>query len=86
MRRTQMYLTEEQRKRLGQRARDSGTSEAEVVRGILDEALGISNGTDELLAAIRSTAGICKDYPDWPEWLKSVRGRTLDERLKDLGL
>ena len=82
-----MYLTDEQRKRLAQRAKDAGTSEAAVIREILDEALGIEEGTDELLAALRATKGICKDYPDWPEWLRQVRGgKGADARLKELGL
>jgi plasmid stability protein len=81
-----MYLTDEQRKRLKQRATDAGVSEAEVIRSILDESLGIDDGTDDLLAAIEATFGICIDYPDWPEWLREMRGRTANERLKELGL
>ncbi len=80
-----MYLTDEQRKRLKQRATDSGRSEAEVVREILDEALGIGDRTEKLLEALDAAFGICKDYPDWPEWLQNVRGtQTMDERLKEL--
>ncbi len=82
-----MYLTDEQRKRLARRAKDAGVSEAEIVRQILDDALDIDNGKDELLAALEATAGICKDYPDWPEWLAQVRGgKGADARLKELGL
>ena len=33
-------------------------------------------------AVIEETAGICADYPDWPEWLRAVRGRSADERLR----
>ena len=29
----------------------------------------------EALVVIRSTSGICADYPDWPEWLRDVRGK-----------
>jgi hypothetical protein len=85
MRRTQMYLTDEQRKRLAQRAKDAGTSEASVIREILDDALGIDHA-EERLARARKAFGSCKDYPDWPEWLSSVRGKGADERLKELGL
>jgi plasmid stability protein len=82
-----MYLTDEQRKRLAQRARDVGTSEAAVIRQILDAALGIDDGTDELLAAIDATFGICRDYPGWEEWLANVRGTEggADARLKRMG-
>ena len=81
-----MYLTDEQRRRLAQRAKDAGTSEAAVVRQILDEALGIERSTEEILAALDAAFGCCKDYPDWPEWLAAVRGKGADARLKELGL
>ena len=37
-------------------------------------------------AVIRSTAGVCADYPDWPDWLDDVRGQSASDRLADLGL
>ena len=86
MRRTQLYLTEEQRKRLRRKADDAGTSEAEVVRRILDEALGLADSRHERVAAIRATAGLLADAPDWPEWLASVRGASAAARLDELGL
>jgi hypothetical protein len=36
--------------------------------------------------AISSTAGICADYPDWPEWLDTARATAADDRLTQLGL
>ena len=79
-----MYLTDEQRKRLAQRASEAGTSEAAVIRDILDDALGIDeDNTDEALAAIDAAFGVCKDYPDWPEWLQEVRAG-LQVRVRDL--
>lgn len=86
MRRTQIYLTEEQRRRLARRAADAGASQAEVIRRILDAALGIARRPDERLAAVDETAGLLADYPDWAEWLGGVRGRASAERLRDLGL
>jgi hypothetical protein len=86
MRRTQLYLTEEQRHRIARRAADSGVSQAEVIRRILDEALGIGQGKDERRAAIQATAGILADAPDWPEWLRRARGAPTKQRLRDLGL
>lgn len=86
MHRTQIYLTEEQRNRIAQRAGDAGVSQAEVVRRILDEALGLDDGLDERLAAVDATAGILRGTPDWPEWLSAVRGGNADERLTELGL
>jgi hypothetical protein len=86
MRRTQLYLTEEQRRRLKRKADDAGASEAEVVRRILDVALGIDDSGAERVAAIDATAGILADAPDWPEWLERVRGRGAAQRLEELGL
>jgi hypothetical protein len=87
MRRTQIYLTEEQSARIARLADDRQVSKAEVIRGILDEALGVRELDDDAArAVIEATAGLCREYPDWPEWLESVRGPAGDERLKSLGL
>jgi hypothetical protein len=87
MRRTQIYLTDEQSARIARLADDRHVSKAEIIRHILDEGLGIGDeDADAARAAIEATAGLCRDYPDWPEWLDSVRGRTADERLSSLGL
>ncbi|HEY8740880.1 MAG TPA: antitoxin [Candidatus Dormibacteraeota bacterium] len=86
MQRAQLYLTEEQRAGLARRSLDDGVSVAEVVRRILDRALGIRSGADDRLAMIDTTAGILPDAPDWPEWLAQVRGLGSDARLRDLGL
>ncbi len=86
MRRTQIYLTEEQHARIGARARDLGVSKAEVIRRVLDEALGIDDGVGARLAAVDASAGLLPDAPDWPVWLEAVRGRSAVERLEELGL
>ena len=86
MRRTQLYLTDEQRERIARQADDAGVSQAEIVRRLLDGALGIDAGAEERVAAIDATAGLLSDAPDWPEWLKRVRGRGTGRRLRDLGL
>ena len=88
MQRTQIYLTDEQRDRIARIANDRGVSKAEVIRGMLDQQLGISSDADARAEIFRETAGLLKgkDYPDWEEWLRNVRGRTADERLRDLGL
>ena len=84
MRRTQVYLTDEQRRRIEARSKDAGVSQGEIIRRVLDDGLGIDNGVDDALAAVRATAGILKDAPDWPEWLAEVRGRGADARLREL--
>jgi Ribbon-helix-helix protein, copG family len=86
MHRTQVYLTDEQRRRLARRAADEGASQAEVIRRILDRELGILSGVDERLAIIAKTSGVLADHPDWPEWLKDVRGPGTAQRLRRLGL
>lgn len=86
MRRTNIYLTDEQLRRIARQAEDAGVSQAEIVRRILDVGLGIDQGSAERIAAVEATAGILRDYPDWPEWLARVRGKGADRRLRDLGL
>jgi hypothetical protein len=86
MKRTQVYLTEEQRRRIARRAQDAGVSQAELLRRILDEVLGIDTRAGERIAAVDCSAGVLADAPDWPEWLSRVRGASADRRLKKLGL
>ena len=83
MKRTQVYLTEQQDRRLGEIAADRGTSRAGALRWALDLVLETGDAEAEARAVILGTAGILRDYPDWPEWQRSVRGRTAAERLGD---
>lgn len=84
MRRTQIYITEAQAARIRHMAEARKVSQAQVIRQILDEALDAGDPEAEASAAIRATAGLCPDAPDWPEWQAAVRGRSADERLRDL--
>lgn len=88
MQRTQIYLTEEQQRRLAQRASDAGMSKSEAIRRILDEALGIEMSREDRLAAVEATAGLWADYPEeeFNEYLRWLRGEGADERLRRLGL
>lgn len=86
MKRTQIYITEEQDRRLAKIAAEREISKAEAIRQILDRALDPGDAEAEARAVIEATAGICADYPDWPEWLRAARGRTADERLRAAGL
>ncbi len=86
MRRTQIYITDEQDRLLARRARDERISKAEAIRRILNSALDAGDPEAEARTIIHSTAGICADYPDWPEWQRAVRGRTANERLRSGGL
>jgi hypothetical protein len=85
MKRTQIYLTEEQDRLLAGRAAALGLPKAEVIRRLLDEHLGIDAGA-ERKEAIRQTAGLLAGYADWPVWLADVRGSSQDERTRLLGL
>jgi hypothetical protein len=86
MKRTQIYITEAQDDVLRQLAASEQISKAEAIRRILDRALETGDPEAEARAVIRSTAGICADYPAWPEWQRSVRGRTAAERFHAAGL
>lgn len=85
MKRIQIYITEQQDLRLRQLAAERRLPKAAVIRQILDAALESGDAEVEARAAILATAGVCADYTDWPEWQRTVRGRTADERLRGLG-
>lgn len=62
MHRTNIYLTDEQREKLDARARAQGVSRAELIRDVLDRAIG--GEADRLaadLAAIEGSFGILAD-------------------------
>ena len=85
MKRTQIYISEEQDRRIARRAADAGASKAEIIRRLLDRGLGIDDGAEVRLRAVDETFGILPEAPDWPEWLAQVRGVDADERLRRLG-
>jgi hypothetical protein len=84
MKRTQIYIRDDQAERILERAEERGISQAEVIRQILDAALDTGDAEAEARAAILATAGVLQDAPDWPEWQRSVRGRSAAERLDEL--
>jgi predicted DNA-binding protein len=87
MQRTQIYLTDEQRRRLDQRASDAGVPMAVVVRDILDEALAIGDTEQARAAAADEAFGALADDETWQEFLGRVRrSGGADDRLHDLGL
>ena len=86
MRRTQIYLTEEQDQRIARLAEARGESKAEVIRTILDREFDRDGADADDRAVLVATSGLCADYPDWPAWLDEVRGRPAADRLTELGL
>ena len=84
MHRTNIYLSDEQQRVLGARARTEGVSKAEIIRRILDEALGLRMSTADRLEAVQATAGIWSDRST-EELAATFRWRT-DDRLERLGL
>jgi len=86
MRRTQIYITDEQAAKIRQLARARRVSQAQVIRRILDAALDTGDPEAEARAGILATAGILPDAPDWEAWQARVRGRSAAQRLEDEGL
>jgi Ribbon-helix-helix protein, copG family len=84
MHRTQIYITDEQERRIAVRAADAGVSKAQVIRRMIDQGLGIDDGAEARRRAIRATAGALPDADDWEAWLTGVRGSGAAERLARL--
>lgn len=61
MHRTNIYLTNEEQRLLAERARQEGTTMAQVVRDIIDHDLGIAETKMTLEEALRASAGIWSD-------------------------
>jgi hypothetical protein len=83
MKRTQIYIREDQAKRIAERAADQGISKAEAIRRILDAAFETDVEADAR-SGILATAGLLPDAPDWATWQGSVRGRPAVTRLEVL--
>ena len=86
MQRMQIYLTDEQRRMIATLAGDEGRSQADVIRRMLDRALGLVDESHERRRAITDSFGCLADERDPQEWLADVRGPSADERLRNLGL
>lgn len=61
MQRTNIYLTEEQQKRLQRQADQEGVSKSSLIRRILDEALAITRTKVSAEQAILGTSGMWAD-------------------------
>lgn len=80
--RTQISLTEEQKRRLDQESAHSGLSMSELIRRLIDERFGTGQRTvEDDLATIEQAAGTWKDRDfTGEEYVESLRtGRRLRE-------
>jgi plasmid stability protein len=80
MQRTNIFLTDEQQKRLRRRAEEEGMSKSKLIRRILDEALAITQTPVSTEETIRATSGIWadRDEADLQEVLSWRREQPLD--------
>ena len=74
MQRTNIFLTEEQQRRLDRRAKEEGLSKSGLIRMILDDALAITRATTTPEQAIEATSGLWVDR-DVAELGKVLRWR-----------
>jgi len=83
MHRTNIYLSEEQHRRIGTMAASDGVTRAAVVRRLIDAALGAATGpsTD---SALEASFGIWAGRPD--EEVGSALGWRRSDRFGRLGL
>jgi hypothetical protein len=65
--RTQIYLTERQRKELAAIAKTAGKKQSELIREAVDRLIDES-GRSRREAVLREAAGIWKDRTDLPEF------------------
>jgi metal-responsive CopG/Arc/MetJ family transcriptional regulator len=84
VRRTQIYLDDEESGLLDRAAEQSGASRSELIRRAVRAQYG-QPGSRERLAALRASAGIWRDRTETgAEFVESARG-DLNDRLRELG-
>jgi predicted transcriptional regulator len=89
MRRTQIYLGEEQDRRLAERARATGRTKSDLIREAVDRLLDAPLTEEEELARFRAAAGaafgIAPYLEDGPAYVRRLRGadRRRQERLEE---
>jgi hypothetical protein len=86
VRRTQIYLDEEQAERLASRAAAEGTTLSALIREAIDELLE-RGGEGERLAgfrrAVEASAGLAPELPEGRSYVEELRRRDL-EREREL--
>lgn len=85
MRRTQVYLGDEELALLDRAVRATGASRSELIRRAVRQAYGTMS-TEEKLQALRETAGAWSDRQfTGAQYVDAIRG-DLNDRLRKLGL
>jgi len=84
MKRTNIYLTEEQQRRIGRIANGDRMSKAAVVRALLDDALGITPPDTAVDDILDETFGLWADRSE--QELERTMGWRGDDRFERLGL
>jgi hypothetical protein len=87
MRRTQIYLTEEEGRLLERRSRATGHSVSELIRAAIDGVYGRPKALSraEKIRIARATAGSWKDFPETgAEYVERIRGSRRLARLHEL--
>ncbi|MBM4435322.1 MAG: ribbon-helix-helix protein, CopG family [Chloroflexi bacterium] len=83
VKRTQIYLSEEQGRYLARRSEETGRTVSELIRAAIDDTY-LKHPMDkaERLRIVRATAGAWKDFPyTGAEWVDRIRGRGRLARL-----
>ena len=85
MRRTQVYLGDDELELLGRAARATGASRSELIRRAIRRTYGTLSKADKL-RALEASVGTWSDRPfTGAEYVDAIRG-DLSERLRRLGL
>jgi hypothetical protein len=88
VKRTQIYLSEDQDELLEARAQASGTTKSAVIRRAIDSYLGIDDGDADRMAAfreaVRAAAGIAPYLPPGDEYVEALRSEDADRRAEML--
>ena len=80
MKRTQIYLTEDQNSSLGRLSRASGQSKSEIIRTALDQFMAANDAKPDWREAMEKIRGIWADDPETIERIKEVR-EEFDRRI-----
>lgn len=88
MRRTQIYLGEEQDAQLEARSRATGDTKSAIIRDAVDaffadDATAASSGLARMRAALSEASGVAEHLPDGADYVEEIRARDA-ARLDDL--